>query len=217
MQELAPSILAADYKILIEQLEIMKENKVEILHIDLMDGQFVPNFAFGIPMIEYIRHKTDFILDVHLMIQEPKRFVQCVRAAGADMITVHVEACEDIMDTLNTIKSVGAKAGVALCPETSEMLITDEILDKSDSIHFMSVAPGVSNQNFIEHTLKKIENIKNVIAKKNKSVIIEVDGGINAMNIEAVCKAGADIIVCGTALFQGNLEDNILYLKNKMK
>lgn len=209
MKKLAPSILSADYKNIIKDLEELENCGVDMIHIDIMDGQFVPNFSFGLPMLHYIRERTSMFMDVHLMMYEPLRFLEQIKSAGVDVVTIHMEACSEPFSTLKKIKSLGMNSGIALSPETSERLISDEIFEVIDIIHLMSVAPGVGNQKFLPEILEKIKNTQKLIKEKNSKVLIEVDGDINFENLEEVCKAGTDIVVCGKALFSGNLKENV--------
>ena len=199
---IAPSLLEADYKCLGEQLKTMEKSGAEYVHIDVMDGSFVPNLACGMKMIHGLKGVADLVFDVHLMVNEPVRFVKRMQEAGADVISVHYEACSNVAETLKEIKQCGIRAGIVLNPETSAEVLTEEIWKLADVIQVMTVHPGRDGQHFIEDTLDKIKDI-------------EVDGSINCGNIGKVIKAGANIIVSGKALFNGNLAENIANMKQQ--
>ncbi|MBQ8802120.1 MAG: ribulose-phosphate 3-epimerase [Tyzzerella sp.] len=207
MMILAPSILAADFKELGKAIQTIEENGAEYLHFDVMDGVFVPSISFGEPVLKSIRPATKLFCDAHLMITEPIRYVEVYAQAGADLITVHVEACEDVHATIDKIKACGCKVGVSICPETPVSVLED-LLDKVDMVLVMSVHPGFGGQKFIPESLEKIAAVKSMIDKKGLSVDIQVDGGIYTHNVEEVIKAGANIIVAGSAVFKGDAARN---------
>ena len=180
----------------------------EYIHIDVMDGQFVPNISFGMPVIQAIRPVTDKVFDVHLMIDEPVRFIKEFVDAGADMITVHAEACKHLHRTIQVIKSYGIKAGVVLNPATSLSAI-EEILPEVDMVLLMSVNPGFGGQKYIETTTDKVRRLRQMISDRNLNVDIEVDGGVTLDNVEMLIEAGANIFVAGSAVYKGSVEDNV--------
>lgn len=212
MSELAPSILAADFNKLGEQISKVEESGVKYLHIDVMDGMFVPSISFGMPLIESIRKESKMFFDVHLMIKEPDRYLNEFAKAGADGITVHAEACSNLEKTLNDIKELGLKNAVSINPETSVEVIGD-VLDKVDMVLIMSVHPGFGGQKFIPETLDKVRKLKSIREERGLSFNIEIDGGVNRKNISEVVLNGVDIIVAGTAVFGGNITENINSLK----
>lgn len=213
---LSPSILAADFTILGEQLSQLEQSDIQWVHIDVMDGAFVPSISFGMPVIQSIRKKSKLFFDVHLMIQEPIRYIREFKAAGADLISIHVEACENTGQTLEAIKQEGCLAGITLNPETPVSAILPW-LSQVDLVLVMSVHPGFGGQAFIEETLDKVREIKAVIQKEKLQCHLEVDGGINIQNAERVLEAGADILVAGTAVFKGNIKENIETFFHVMK
>lgn len=205
---LSPSILSADFAKLGEGVARAAEAGAEYIHIDVMDGAFVPNISFGMPVIKAIRPVTDKVFDVHLMIEEPGRYIQEFVDAGADMITVHVEACKHLHRTIQLIKSFGIKAGVVLNPATSLSTI-EEILPEIDMVLLMSVNPGFGGQKYIETTTDKIRRLRKMIDERNLNVDIEVDGGVTLDNVDMLIEAGANIFVAGSAVYKGSIEDNV--------
>ncbi|MCR5531786.1 MAG: ribulose-phosphate 3-epimerase [Lachnospiraceae bacterium] len=208
INRLSPSILAADFNILGEQITAVKEGGAEFLHFDVMDGLFVPSISFGIPVLESIRKKTDLFLDVHLMIQEPVRYVQAFADAGADMINVHYEACEDLAATLAAIRKTGKKAGITIKPKTPVSVLA-EWVEQVDLILLMSVEPGFGGQKFIPETMERLKELRALIDKSAKKPLLEVDGGITLQNVGDVLSAGADTIVAGSAVFRGDVTANV--------
>lgn len=207
MMILAPSLLAADFKNLDRELTLIQDNGAEYLHFDVMDGMFVPSISFGMPVLQSIKPITKIVCDAHLMVQEPIRYVEAFAKAGADLITVHVEACEDVLATIAKIKECGCKVGVSICPETPVSAV-EGLLDKIDMVLIMSVHPGFGGQKFIPESLEKISAVRKMINEKGLNVDVQVDGGIYTHNVEDVVKAGANIIVAGSAVFNGDVAQN---------
>lgn len=196
----APSVLAADFTKLEKELSMVNESDADWLHVDVMDGRFVPNISFGMFIVEAIRKICTKPLDVHLMIVEPEKYVEAFRKAGADVITVHYEACTHLHRVIQQIKATGAKAGVALNPHTPVALLED-VLEEIDLVLLMSVNPGFGGQKFIYQTLPKIEKLKEMLVVRNLHALIEVDGGVGLQNAERILQAGADVLVAGNSVF----------------
>ena len=204
---LAPSILAADFKVLGQEMKKTEENGAEYIHFDVMDGMFVPSISFGMPVMASIHDATEQFMDAHLMIQEPIRYVEAFQKAGADLLTVHLEACEDVKATLDKIHEYGMKAGISINPETDVKELMP-YLEDADMILVMSLHPGFGGQKFIPETLEKIRAVRNMLNKKNLDTDIQVDGGIYVENVREVLDAGANIIVAGSAVFRGDAGEN---------
>ena len=204
---LAPSILAADFKELGQAIKTIEENGAEYLHYDVMDGIFVPSISFGMPVLASIRSCTKQVMDVHLMITEPIRYIKEFKEAGADLITIHLEACEDVAATIKAIREAGLKVGLSIKPATEAEAIRP-YLDQIDMILVMSVEPGFGGQKFIPESLDKIRALRAMVEETGVNVDIEVDGGIYQANVKEVLDAGANIIVSGSGVFKGDIAKN---------
>ena len=207
-RKLSPSILAADFSILGEQIKKVEKAGSQYLHVDVMDGIFVPSISFGMPVLASIRKITNMALDVHLMIEEPIRYIETIKKEGADLITVHLEACKDVKATLTKIREVGAKVGLSIKPGTP----VEEIkpyLDMIDMLLVMTVEPGFGGQKYIEASTERIRQAKALIEQSGREIDIEVDGGISHKILEVVLEAGANVIVAGTPIFRDDIEENV--------
>ena len=207
MNILAPSILSADFNVLGEQIQTVAKAGAQYIHVDVMDGIFVPSISYGMPVIKSVRKSTDAVFDVHLMITEPVRYIRDFVDSGADIITVHVEACKDIDETIRDIKACGVRAAVAINPETP----VDKImpyLDDIDMALVMSVHPGFGGQKFIPDVLDKVRIIRSYLLYNNMDKDIEIDGGINFDNLPEVLEAGANVIVAGSSVYRGDAAAN---------
>ena len=216
MKCLSPSILSADFTRLGEQVAAVEQAGAQYLHFDVMDGFFVQNNTFGMPVLESLRGRTGLMMDVHLMVEEPARYVEAFADCGADIITVHTEACTDLHRTVDLIKKRELLAGVALCPATP-LSVLEYILPRIDRVLLMTVSPGMGGQKLIPYTLDKIRDLKKMIDRKGLKTDIEVDGGVNFKTLEQVLDAGANIIVAGSAVFEGDLEENTRRMLELMK
>lgn len=213
MNYLAPSVLSADFSALGKDIAAVAAAGAEIIHLDVMDGQFVPNLSFGAPVISSVRKVTDAMFDVHLMIEEPVRYLEAFKKAGADIITVHYEACRDVKEALRQIKTMDLKAGLAVSPDTPASVV-EPFIPMVDMVLVMSVYPGFGGQTFIESSLDKVRAVKEMVTKAGKEEMwIEVDGGIGAANIRKVRDAGANVLVAGSAVFQGDMGENVRKLR----
>lgn len=200
---IAPSVLAADFANLQRDIEMINNSEADWFHIDIMDGVFVPNISFGMPVLEAINKHAKKTLDVHLMIVEPDRYIKKFASLGADYLTVHYEACTHLHRTLQAIKAEGMKTGVALNPHTN-IDVLEDVINDIDMVLIMSVNPGFGGQSFIENTYSKVEKLKALITRKNASTIIEIDGGVTDKNAEQLAKAGADVLVAGNFVFKAD-------------
>lgn len=198
--QIAPSVLAADFANLQKEVEMLNASKADYIHVDIMDGVFVPNISFGIPVTEAIHKHATKPLDVHLMIVDPDRYLEAFQKAGAHIISVHLEACNHLHRTLQAIKALGCKAGVAINPHTPVSLL-EEIIQDIDLVCVMSVNPGFGAQKFIEHTYQKVSQLKSLIYKRGTSTLIEIDGGVNLKNAPLLIAEGADVLVAGNFVF----------------
>lgn len=208
MYILAPSILAADFSKLGEDVKTAADAGAQYIHLDVMDGAFVPSISFGMPVIEKLRGCTDKVFDVHMMVEEPGRYVSDMKKAGADIICVHEEACRHLDRTINQIKEAGCKAAVALNPATPVENLSC-ILREVDMFLIMSVNPGFGGQKFIPYTLEKIKKLRRMLTEAGLNTDIEVDGGVSASNVRSVLDAGANVIVAGSAVFKNDPAGNV--------
>ena len=200
MTIVAPSLLASDFLRLGEESKMLNESEADWFHLDVMDGRFVPNISFGLPVIAAIRKSTTKVCDVHLMIEEPERYAEDFKKAGADILSVHLEACRHLHRNLQQIRSLGMKAGVALNPHSPVEAIYD-MLDEIDLVCIMSVNPGFGGQKFIPQTIQKIKNLRKKIDNNNLSTLIEIDGGVTLENAKSIVDAGAHVLVAGNTVF----------------
>lgn len=197
---IAPSILAADFANLEHEVLMINESQADWIHVDIMDGVFVPNLSMGLPVVEAIKRHARKPLDVHLMIVNPEKYVEAFHKAGAEVISVHIEACHHLHRNIQQIKNLGIKAGVAVNPHTSVAGLEDTLAD-IDLICLMSVNPGFGGQKFIENTYKKVTELRSLIKKTGSKALIEIDGGVNLQNASLLLKAGADVLVAGNFVF----------------
>jgi ribulose-phosphate 3-epimerase len=200
MPIIAPSLLASNFLRLEDECRMLNESDAEWIHLDVMDGRFVPNISFGLPVIQQIRKATKKVCDVHLMIEEPERYTEAFKNAGADRLTVHLEACRHLHRNIQQIRSLGMKAGVALNPHSPVDLLSD-VLQDLDTVLIMSVNPGFGGQEFIPHTYQKIRNLHRMIHDRGLGTLIEIDGGITLDNAASIIKSGANVLVAGSTVF----------------
>ncbi|NBC06790.1 MAG: ribulose-phosphate 3-epimerase [Bacteroidetes bacterium] len=199
--KVAPSLLAADFTKVADEIQMVNDSTADWLHLDVMDGRFVPNITFGMLMVDAAKKLCTKPLDVHLMIVEPEKYVEAFREAGADVITVHYEACPHLHRVVQQIKATGAKAGVALNPHTPAAMLED-VIEHIDLVCVMSVNPGFGGQKFIYNTIPKVRRLKDLITVRNAQTLIEVDGGVGLQNAEKALQAGADVLVAGSSVFK---------------
>ncbi|NNJ54855.1 MAG: ribulose-phosphate 3-epimerase [Bacteroidia bacterium] len=213
IHKVAPSVLSADFSNLRSDIELINESEADWFHVDVMDGVFVPNISFGFPVVKAINKYAEKPLDVHLMIVNPDQYIQQFADAGAEVITVHYEACPHLHRTLSAIKEAGCKAGVAINPHTPVHLLND-VYKEIDLICVMSVNPGFGGQSFIENTYNKLQQLRNISEMKNHTPYIEVDGGVNLENYQKLLECGANVLVAGSTVFKSsNPTETILALK----
>ncbi|MBQ7725162.1 MAG: ribulose-phosphate 3-epimerase [Lachnospiraceae bacterium] len=211
--KISPSILAADFNDLGDNIALVEKERADYLHIDVMDGVFVPSISFGMPVIKSIRKKSSLFFDVHLMIVDPDRYIENFAECGADGITVHLEASKDIDRTVSLIRSTGKKVGLSISPETPVSDITDEILKKTDMILVMTVRPGFGGQKYMDECTQKIREVRKRAEELGMDLDIEVDGGIDRKTITTVIDAGANVIVMGSSIFNGDIRQNMKYFR----
>lgn len=213
MKMVSPSLLSADFGNLQHDIEMLNASECDWLHVDVMDGMFVPNISFGQPVIKFIKKHSQKPLDVHLMIMDPGRYIEDFKASGADIITVHYEACTHLDRTIHAIKDAGMKAGVVLNPHTP-VCVLEDIIQECDMVLLMSVNPGFGGQKFIENTYAKVRQLRALCDRKNPQCLIEIDGGVNTTNAPLLYEAGADVLVAGNAVFKSeNPQETIKQLK----
>ena len=214
-KNIAPSLLAADFFDLSSQMKLLKEGNIEVLHLDVMDGMFVPSISFGMPVISSLRKSVDFFFDVHMMVENPERYIEDFYNSGADGITIHFEACKHIDRCISQIKSLGLRSGISINPATPVSFL-ENIISEVDMVLIMSVNPGFGGQKFIPYSLDKIRELSKMREKKNPKLLIQVDGGVGVDNIKALSDAGVDEFVAGSSVFKGDILKNIKSLNDAL-
>lgn len=214
-KNIAPSLLAADFFDLSSQMKLLKEGNIEVLHLDVMDGMFVPSISLGMPVISSLRKSVDFFFDVHMMVENPERYIEDFYNSGADGITIHFEACKHIDRTISQIKSLGLRSGISINPATPVSLL-ENIVSEVDMVLIMSVNPGFGGQKFIPYSLDKIRELSKMREKKNPKLLIQVDGGVGVDNIKALSDAGVGEFVAGSSVFKGDILKNIKALNDAL-
>ena len=214
-KNIAPSLLAADFFDLSSQMKLLKEGNIKVLHLDVMDGMFVPSISFGMPVISSLRKSVDFFFDVHMMVENPERYIEDFYNSGADGITIHFEACKHIDRCISQIKSLGLRSGISINPATPVSLL-ENIVSEVDMVLIMSVNPGFGGQKFIPYSLDKIRELSKMREKKNPKLLIQVDGGVGVDNIKALSDAGVDEFVAGSSVFKGDILKNIKALNDTL-
>jgi ribulose-phosphate 3-epimerase len=214
-KNIAPSLLAANFFDLSSQMKLLKEGNIEILHLDVMDGMFVPSISFGMPVISSLRKSVDFFFDVHMMVENPERYIEDFYKSGANGITIHFEACKHIDRTISQIKSFGLRSGISINPATPVSLLQN-ILSEVDMVLIMSVNPGFGGQKFIPYSIDKIKELSKMRAERNQKFLIQVDGGVDVNNIKSLSDAGVDEFVAGSSVFKGDILNNIKALNDAL-
>ena len=214
-KNIAPSLRAADFFDLSSQMKLLKDGKIEVLHLDVMDGMFVPSISFGMPVISSLRKSVDFFFDVHMMVENPERYIEDFYNSGADGITIHFEACKHIDRCISQIKSLGLRSGISINPATPVSFL-ENIVSEVDMVLIMSVNPGFGGQKFIPYSLDKIRELSKMREKKNSKLLIQVDGGVGVDNIKALSDAGVDEFVAGSSVFKGDILKNIKALNDAL-
>ena len=214
-KNIAPSLLAADFFDLSSQMKLLKEGNIEVLHLDVMDGMFVPSISFGMPVISSLRKSVDFFFDVHMMVENPERYIEDFYKSGANGITIHFEACKHIDRTISQIKSFGLRSGISINPATPVSFLQN-IISEVDMVLIMSVNPGFGGQKFIPYSIDKIKEFSKMREKKNQKLLIQVDGGVGVDNIKALSDVGVDEFVAGSSVFKGDILNNIKALNDAL-
>ena len=214
-KNIAPSLLAANFFDLPSQMKLLKEGNIEILHLDVMDGMFVPSISFGMPVISSLRKSVDFFFDVHMMVENPERYIEDFYKSGANGITIHFEACKHIDRTISQIKSFGLRSGISINPATPVSFLQN-IISEVDMVLIMSVNPGFGGQKFIPYSIDKIKELSKMRAERNQKFLIQVDGGVDVNNIKSLSDAGVDEFVAGSSVFKGDILNNINALNDAL-
>ena len=214
-KNIAPSLLAANFFDLSSQMKLLKEGNIEILHLDVMDGMFVPSISFGMPVISSLRNSVDFFFDIHMMVENPERYIEDFYKSGANGITIHFEACKHIDRTISQIKSFGLRSGISINPATPVSFLQN-IISEVDMVLIMSVNPGFGGQKFILYSIDKIKELSKMRAERNQKFLIQVDGGVDVNNIKSLSDAGVDEFVAGSSVFKGDILNNIKALNDAL-